>query len=139
MSDRVAVVDTSALYAVTDASEENHQRCREVLENRRRRLFVPALVVAEAAYLVERRLGSAIEADFLAGMTDFEVEAPLVDEWERIAELVRTYRDFPLGGTDASVIALAERLNAEVLVTLDRRHFAAVRPRHVSAFHILPA
>lgn len=42
------------------------------------------------------------------------------------------------GGTDASVIALAERLDAEIVVTLDRGHFAAVTPRHRSAFALLP-
>jgi predicted nucleic acid-binding protein len=36
------------------------------------------------------------------------------------------------------VIALAERLGAPVIVTLDRRHFAAVRPRHREAFELLP-
>ncbi len=54
-----------------------------------------------------------------------------------MAELVE-HRDFPLGGTDASVVALAERLRAPAVVTLDRRHFGAVRPRHREAFELLP-
>ena len=56
----------------------------------------------------------------------------------RMAELVRTYADFPLGGTDASVIALAERVGAGIVVTLDRRHFTAVKPNHLDAFQLLP-
>lgn len=40
-----------------------------------------------------------------------------------MAELVAEYADFPLGGKDASVIALAERLDASAILTLDRRHF----------------
>ena len=55
-----------------------------------------------------------------------------------MAELVGTYADFPLGGTDASVIALAERIGAGLVITLDRRHFAAVKPRHCDAFVLLP-
>jgi predicted nucleic acid-binding protein len=55
-----------------------------------------------------------------------------------MAELVKQYADFPLGGTDASVIALAERLDAPVVVTLDRRHFMAVAPRHRPAFELVP-
>ncbi len=101
-------------------------------------MFVPAMVVAEVTYLVVSRLGPLLEADFLAGMTDFEVEAPFLEEWVRIAELVRIYRDFPLGGTDASVVVLAERLDTDLVMTLDQRHFAAVRPRHVPAFRLLP-
>jgi hypothetical protein len=135
---RTAVVDASALYATADASDANHKQCRDLLESSGLRLFVPAMVVAEATYLVATRLGPEAEAAFLAGMAEFAIEAPLLDEWARISELVRTYRDFPLGGTDASIIALAERLHTDLLITLDRRHFAVIRPRHVAAFRILP-
>jgi predicted nucleic acid-binding protein len=56
-----------------------------------------------------------------------------------MADLVEHYGDFQLGGTDASVIALAERMGAPVVITLDRRHFAAVQPLHRAAFDLLPA
>lgn len=80
----------------------------------------------------------AAEAGFLRGLSSLDVEAPSPDDFVRIAELVERYADFPLGGTDASAIALAERLDAAVIITLDRRHFAAVRPAHVDAFELLP-
>jgi uncharacterized protein len=51
---------------------------------------------------------------------------------------VVNYVDLPLGGTDASVIALAERHKATAIATLDRRHFSVVRPSHVAAFEIVP-
>ena len=134
----LAVVDTSTLNAAVDASDPNHRRCRNALETSGYRLFVPAMVVAEATYLVAERLDPSAKADFLAGMAAVDVDAPLLEDWERIAELVRAYRDFPLGGTDASVVALVERLNSGLLITLDRRHFTAVRLRHVPSFRILP-
>jgi predicted nucleic acid-binding protein len=56
----------------------------------------------------------------------------------RIAKLVEQYASFPLGGTDASVAATAERLGAETLITLDRRHFASIRPKHCERFRLLP-
>jgi predicted nucleic acid-binding protein len=37
------------------------------------------------------------------------------------------YSDFPLGAVDASVLAIAERLDADAIATLDRRHFSVVR------------
>jgi predicted nucleic acid-binding protein len=116
----------------------DHRRSREALETRGLRLVVPAMVIAEVSYLVGRSLGPSIEADFLATLGAVDIEAPHPEDWARIADLARTYRDFPLGGTDASVVVLAERLNTDLLITLDRRHFAAVRPRHVPAFRILP-
>lgn len=51
--------------------------------------------------------------------------------------MAATYADLPLGTTDATVIALAERLNVSEVATLDRRHFSMVRPRHVRAFTLL--
>jgi uncharacterized protein len=48
------------------------------------------------------------------------------------------YADLGLGGTDASLVAIAERLNITTIATLDRRDFTVVRPRHVDAFTLLP-
>jgi hypothetical protein len=36
------------------------------------------------------------------------------------------------------VIALAERIGAPAIVTLDHRHFAAIKPLHLQAFELLP-
>lgn len=101
--------------------------------------MIPTLVVAEATYLVGRRLGATAEAGFLRGLREIEVEPPTPDDWERIADLVDEYADLPLGGTDASVVALAERLDSSMVITLDRRHFTVVRPRHREALELLPA
>ncbi len=66
------------------------------------------------------------------------VEAPTPSDGERIGELGVQDGDFPLGGTDASLVALAERLQTPTVITLDRRHFAAVRPRHCRVLSLLP-
>lgn len=66
------------------------------------------------------------------------VDELTADDLRRVAALVANYVDLLLGGTDASVIALAERHNATVIATLDRRHSSVVRPSHVAAFEIVP-
>ena len=48
------------------------------------------------------------------------------------------YDDAGLGFVDARVVAIAERIGAVRVHTLDRRHFDLVRPRHVEAFTLLP-
>jgi len=58
---------------------------------------------------------------------------------DRMAELTERYADLGLGGTDASVVAIAERLGIDRIATLDRRHFSVVRPRHIEALQLLPA
>ena len=138
MSTTLAVVDAGPLYAVADADDRDHAACVETLSREDLRLVVPALVIAEATYFVGRRLGARAERAFLSGIAELDIEAPNPDDLQRMATLVEQYADFPLGGTDASVIALAERLEADTIVTLDHRHFAAVVPRHREAFLLLP-
>lgn len=134
----IAIVDSGPLVAVANAADPAHQACLEVLRTPGLRLVIPALCVAEAAYLIQSRRGSSTEARFLRGLEGFDVQAPVAQDWPRIAELVEQYANFPLGGTDASVIAMAERLRTEVVVTLDYRHFRAVRPRHCERLRLLP-
>jgi len=134
----LAVVDAGPLYATADADDDHHEVCRTVLSRADLRLVVPALVIAEATYFVGRRLGAGAESAFLHGLGSLDVEGPAREDFPRIAELVERYANFPLGGTDASLVALAERIGASVLVTLDRRHFAAVKPRHIESFQLLP-
>ena len=134
----LAVVDTGPLYAAADADDDDHQRCVAALTHPDHHLVIPALVVAEATYLIGARLGSRAEATFLRSLGALDVATPAVGDWLRIAELVHRHGDFPLGGTDASVIALAERLDTGLVITLDHRHFRAVRPRHRRALRLLP-
>jgi predicted nucleic acid-binding protein len=135
---RLAIVDAGPLYAAADADDADHEASLTALADPQLRLVVPALVVAEATDFVGRRLGPAAEAAFLRGLGSLDVEGPDRTDLDRMAELVEQYADFPLGGTDASVVALAERLDASTVVTLDRRHFGAVRPRHRHSFELRP-
>jgi predicted nucleic acid-binding protein len=134
----IAVVDSGPLYAVTDTDDDDHLRSLAALQRADLQLVIPILVVAEVSYIVGRRLGPEAEGRFLRGLERLDVEAPTAEDWPRIAELVEQYQAFPLGGTDASVVVLAERLETEIVITLDRRHFGALKPRHCPAFHLLP-
>ncbi len=134
----IAILDTGPLVAMIDTRDPNYARCRAVLGRTDLQFVIPTLVLAEVSYFIGKRLGARQEAAFFRGVSQFEIEAPHPQEWLRIAELIEQYADFLLGGTDASVIALAERLDTNVVITLDRRHFGAVRPRHVQSLRLLP-
>lgn len=135
--------DTGPLVAAAIKDDDDYHPCVELLTGlhlAERQLLVPATVVAEVGYLLARMGGAKVEASFLtsvAGGSFTLVDLQPVD-FARMAELVETYADFPLGTTDASVIALAERLNITEIATLDHRHFAAVRPRPCNALTLLP-
>ena len=134
----IAIVDTGPLYAAADERDGAHERSIATLQRPDLHLVIPALVIAEASYLVAQRLGPRAEAAFIRGLVDLDVEAPTRGDWTRMAELMERYADFPLGATDASVVALAERLDTDLVITLDHRHFAAIRPSHRTSLTLLP-
>jgi predicted nucleic acid-binding protein len=134
----LAVLDTSVIIASINIEDPFHRQCRQLFERAEFDLVVPMLCVSEVCHLVNRDLGPATEASFIDSLSDMDVDWPDDRDWPRIAELIRRYRDFPLGGVDASIVALAERWGATTVFTLDHRHFRAIRPRHVEAFTLLP-
>jgi uncharacterized protein len=74
-------------------------------------------VLGEIGYLLQSRVGPRAEVTFLRSFGDdgFRVAEVGDGDVSRMAELVETYQDLPLGIVDAAVIAIAERLGlAEV-------------------------
>jgi predicted nucleic acid-binding protein len=136
----VLLVDTGVFLAAADRHDPDHAACRDLIEEHPGPLVTTALVVAETGWLIDRQVGPATEAAFYRGVAAgaITVEALTPADWTRIAELVDRYADLPLGGTDASLVAIAERLALTQVATLDHRHFRVVRPRHVDAFELLP-
>ena len=134
----IAIVDSGPLDAAVDADDDHHLSCLDVLSRADLEMVVPAMVVAEVTYIVGRRMGTVAEAGFLDGLADLEIEAPSRADLAAMAGLVSRYGDFPLGGTDASVAVLADRLETDLIVTLDRRHFGALRTPSGNPYRILP-
>ena len=137
------VCDTGPIVAAALEDDAHHHECVELftgLHLARRPLLVPGTVVAEVGYLLARNSGAHVESLFLQALADGDFES--VDlrrgDYRRAAQLVQQYADLPLGTTDATVIALAERTGVSEIATLDRRHFTVVRPSHVPAFTLLP-
>lgn len=138
------VVDTSVLYAATDRSDTHHLRCRDwIAATTAPALLIPATVLAEVCYLIDRGLGPAAEAEFLDDVgTDADYPYRLVDlvgaDLRRMGELVRRYADRHLGGTDASIVAICERLGLDTVATINRRDFDNLRPAHRRSLKIVP-
>ncbi len=65
-------------------------------------------------------------------------ETPTVEDYRRAAEVLRKYNDANIDFADALIVSIAERLNITKILTVDRRHFGAFKPRHCAAFEILP-
>ena len=121
----------------------HHRECVDLLASLHlagRPILVPGPVVAEVGYLLAREGGARVEAQFLSSLADgtlWPVELTR-DDYRRAAQLVLEYASLPLGTTDATVIAMCERLGLAEVATLDRKHFTVIRPLHVEALTLLP-
>ena len=135
------LVDTSGLLALLDRGEPEHARVTTALRRERGPLMVTDLVLAEADFLVLKRLGGAAERDFVAQVIGgvFMREAVSDVDLRRAHEICARYGDLALGLTDATLMALTERLRVRRVLTLDRRHFAAFRDHRGRALELLPA
>ncbi|MEO5567110.1 MAG: PIN domain-containing protein [Gemmatimonadaceae bacterium] len=134
------VADTGPLYALVDSSDAWHERVVAWWMTNRADIVVPVGVIPEVAYLLQARIGPEAELAFVQSLADGELEIePLENEdLARIAHLMDQYADMRLGFVDASVIAAAERLETRDVLTTDRRHFSAVRPRHARSLVLSP-
>lgn len=101
---------------------------------------MPSPAIAEVGKLFGPGSGPHTESLFRRAVAegDSVTVEPTVSYFARMAEMVDQYGDLPLGTTDVSEVAFAERLGVTEIATLDRRHFSVVRPRQVSTFSILP-
>jgi predicted nucleic acid-binding protein len=136
----VILVDTNVLVAAARTADTNHDAAARLLETLDQPLLVPPTVLAEVCYLLNEWGGPAVEARFLRDVRPggLQLAELTTADVARMADLVERYADLRLGGTDASLVAIAERLRIDRIAIFDRRHFTVVRPAHVVAFTLLP-
>lgn len=134
------ILDTGPLYASLDRRDADHLNCRRLIEQADEPLVIPAPVLVEVDYWVHKWLGAgpfiALLDDITAGA--YQIENLLPQDYSRVREICDRYADAEIGFVDAAVLAIVERLREPKLVTLDRRHFGLLRPRHTDALQLLP-
>ena len=130
--------DSGVLFASLDRSDRWHERAAALVAGCRRPPRVPVTTLPEVCYFAGKMLGARVELAFIADIAAgaFSVEPVTDADFTRAAALMATYPD--IGFVDASVAAIAERLGIDTLATLDRRHFAPIRPRHTPSFTLVP-
>jgi predicted nucleic acid-binding protein len=139
----VIVCDTGPLVAAAINDDARHRECVELftgLHRTGRALLVPGTVAAEVGYLLARAGGPRVESQFLTSLADGTLRPVDLtpDDYRRAGELVLVYENLPLGTTDATVVAVCERLRLTELASLDHHHFSAIHPRHAERLRLLP-
>lgn len=134
------IVDTSALLAFFDTDEPDHDAVSAVLGEATEPLVVSPYVVAELDYLVASRLGVSAELAALSELAGGAWDLPAIgpEELGQACSMIERYADQQIGVADASIVVLAARYRTRTIVTLDRRHFAVVRPLTGGRFTVLP-
>jgi hypothetical protein len=128
------------LVAAALVNDPDHESCVAWFRSVTRPMIVPDVVIPEVAYLLAKGAQAPVEAAFLRSLVSGRLVVEHVNDADllRAADLVEQYADLKLGAADASVTAVAERLGATEVATLDHRHFGVVQPRHVHRFTLLP-
>jgi predicted nucleic acid-binding protein len=136
----VILVDTSFLVAIANGHDRYHAECLALAATIKTGFFVPVTVLPEAAYLIYDRLGHHVMREFVRQMNgpNWTIEAVQANDLGRTLEILEKYQDNNLDFVDATLIAIAERLHIQQVLTLDQRQFRVIRPAHCATFEILP-
>ena len=132
------LLDTGPIVATLDVRDQWHETCAGVVARYADRCVTSEAVVTEACYLAGRRGRSgAVAIDFLVdlGVPILSVETGVL---RTCARLTDRYAAIPMDFADATLVAMAEALGIERVVTIDRRGFAAYRTFDGAGFRTLP-
>ena len=135
------LLDTSAVLSALFPDQNRHEECAVALAQAEFPIL-PPFVLAEIDYMILKRVGIELELNFLNDVARGGYElAPFGGEDLAAAiAIVEQYRSLRIGLADASIVVLAERYGTRDILTLNERHFRALRPlTGRKSFRLLPA
>ena len=122
------LLDTGPIVAYLDSTDARHDDVARRLEAFAGRLVTSGAVVTEAMHFVaETPGGPRLLADFVASsdMRVYDLAQPA--QLRDAAALMERYGDTPMDYADATLVLLADALEIDEVMTLDRRGFATYR------------
>lgn len=136
----IAIADTSFIVASLNTNDEGFAACSKLYQNYDDVIILPQTSMAEITYMLRREIGLSGEIGFLRQLpkSKYRVIVTEPEDFLRTAELLNQYANLSLDFVDATIIAIAERMNIQRVLTLDHRDFSIVRPRHRTHFDLLP-
>ena len=133
------IADTGALIALANAEDRYHKTVKQFFATNRDPVIIPCPVVPETCFILRTSMGVAAELEFLRSIRGhLMLEHYTVADAARVIEINDKYGDAELGFVDATVMAMAERLNIQTVLTVDHRDFSMFRPTHCAAFRLIP-
>jgi uncharacterized protein len=136
----VILVDTSGLLAAIDSAQRHHEIAAAALRAADAPRILSPFVLAELDYLVATRIGTHAELAMLGevGRGAYQLaEFGSEDVAESVA-VITQFESLEVGLADASIVVLARRFDTLNVLTLDERHFRALRGPRNRPFRLLP-
>ena len=135
------ILDTSGLLAALDASQRHHAAAVAALRKADPPWVLSPFVLAELDYLLAARVGESAERALLSevGRGVYRLETFGPEDIAAAERVIARYSALEIGLADASVVVLAGRYGVRDLLTIDERHFRAIRGPGSRPFRILPA
>jgi len=136
---RQAVDDTGFIVALTNTNDTAHVSARQNFI-RFEQIFLPQSTLTEILFLIRRDAGTATVINFLDSLYRSRLKLTCLNDQDikRTIQLLKQYQDSRIDFVDASVMAMAERLEIRNILTLDRRDFSLVRPAKWDYFEPYP-
>ena len=134
------LLDTSGLLSALDESQRYHHECATLLGEASPPLLLSPFVLAELGYLLMRHIGQRAQGALLEEVARgaYQLELFGAADVARAKEVVEQYADLEIGLADASIVVLAQRHAVTEVLTLDQRHFRAMRIEGRKRFNVLP-
>lgn len=134
------LIDTGIIIALADKSDAWHQRSLHFIKTYKGGIIAPSTIVPEICYMLNTYLGPSAEMAFIESLVQRQLSLEMVtlEDFGRSLEIMKAYANLNIGLVDASVVALSERLGISKILTADRRHFSAVKPKHCPHLELLP-
>jgi predicted nucleic acid-binding protein len=134
----VILLDTSGLLSAIDASQRYHAEC--VALSKAPPLLLSPFVLAELDYLLSRHVGGVAQTALLDEVARgaYQLEPFDANDVAAAKDVLARYPKLQIGLADASLVVLAERHRTRDILTLDERHFRALRARGRKGFRLLP-
>ena len=132
------LLDTGALVSLLDRSQNRHQEFLRFFSDWTAPVVSSEAVLTEATHLLGRVAGGRRAClDFFLSGGAILVPAS-VSSLRRCRLLVERYADLPMDFADATLVALAEELDTNLVLTTDRRDFAVYRVGTRRRFRVVP-
>lgn len=134
------LLDTSGLLSAIDSAQRRHEACAAALAGAKGPLLLSPFVLAELDYLLATRVGEAAQAALLDEVADgaYQLEPFNAEDVRMARDVIERYASLRIGLADASIVVLGARHGAKDVLTLDSRHFGALRQLNGRAFRLVP-